>query len=180
MTERHELATRAEELRQAFDRTFSEPVARTSVEVGEFLLLQLGSMRRAVPLSEVSGLHVDRHVTPLPDSAPELLGISGFRGAILPVYDLQVVLGQGKAARPRWMITAAAASLAFAFDDMLGHRRISLRDIRLEAPNDQSDGRNRRFIPADDGRGHHLVIDLKGVIEIVMRRVSAKAKGEGN
>lgn len=179
MTERHELATRAEDLRQAFDRAFSDPVARTSVEVGDFLLLQLGSMRRAVPLSEVSGLHVGRQVTALPGSAPDLIGISGFRGAILPVYDLQAALGQGKAAKPRWMITAAAASLAFAFDDMLGHRRIALGDIRHEAPNDQSDGRNRRFIPADDGHGHHPVIDLKRVIEVIVRRVGAKAK-EGN
>jgi chemotaxis signal transduction protein len=178
MTERQELATRAEELRQAFDRSFSEPVRRDSVEVGDFLLLQMGATRRAVQLTEVSGLHVNRHVTELPDGAPGLLGISGFRGAVLPVYDLQAILGQGKAVRPRWMITAAAASLAFAFDDMLGHRRIALRDIRLEAPNDESDGRSRRFIPADDGREHHLVIDLQSMIEIVVRRVRAKAKGE--
>jgi len=180
MTERRELGTRAEELRQAFDQAFSEPVGRDSLEVGDFLLLRMGSESRAVPLSELSGLHVDRHVTELPDSTPGLLGISGFRGAILPVYDLQAVLGLGKATRPRWMITPAAALLAFAFDDMLGHRRIALRDIRLEAPDDASAGRNRRFIPADGRRGHHPVIDLQWAIEVVTRHVRAKTKGEGN
>jgi chemotaxis signal transduction protein len=180
VTDRQELATRAQELRQAFDRAFSEPVRRDSVEVGDFLLLQIGATRRAVQLAEVSGLHVNRHITELPGSAPGLLGISGFRGAVLPVYDLQAVLGQGKAVRPRWIIKAAAAPLAFAFDDMIGHRRIALRDIRLEAPNDESDGRSRRFIPAEDGREHHLVVDLQAVIEIVVRHVRAKAKGGDN
>jgi len=35
-------------------------------------------------------------------SVPELLGIMGFRGAMVPVYDLRALCGYAAGAAPRW------------------------------------------------------------------------------
>jgi len=44
-------------------------------------------------MAEVSGLFADKKVTRLPSPVSELSGIAGLRGAVLPVYDLAMLLG---------------------------------------------------------------------------------------
>ena len=80
-------------LRAGFDRGFAEP-ARPDLIVREGLLaIRVGQQAWAIRLSEIAGLFVDKRITPVPGGHAALLGIAGFRGAILPVYDLAIVLG---------------------------------------------------------------------------------------
>jgi purine-binding chemotaxis protein CheW len=43
-------------------------------------------------------------------------GIAGFRGAVLPVYDLPCLLGVPAASDLRWLVIAKAAPIALAFE----------------------------------------------------------------
>ena len=52
-----------------------------------------GAQAYAIRLSEIAGLHADKKITRVPGSHAALRGIAGFRGAMLPVYDLHVLLG---------------------------------------------------------------------------------------
>jgi purine-binding chemotaxis protein CheW len=80
--------------------------------------------RYALRLAEIAGLFPDRKIIPLPGGPPALLGIAGFRGAILPVYDLPALLGLSLEPAPRWLAMAAGAPVAFAFTALDGLLRV--------------------------------------------------------
>lgn len=115
------LATRAAELRFAFDRGFAAPLRAGLAERHGFLAIRVGTRAFAIRLSEVAGLFVDRKITRVPGTDAALLGIAGFRGALIPVYGLAALLGESGASGPRWLVTAVAAPVAFGFDGFEGH-----------------------------------------------------------
>jgi purine-binding chemotaxis protein CheW len=119
------IADRAARLRDAFDRSFAEPRA-ADARLGEDLLaIRIAAEPHALRLSEIAGVFADRRITPLPGGFPALLGIAGFRGAIVPVYDLPALLGHRPGAALRWLAMAAAAPVAFAFAVLDGHLRVA-------------------------------------------------------
>ncbi|MBI4264652.1 MAG: chemotaxis protein CheW [Acidobacteria bacterium] len=122
----HSLTRRAAELRRAFDRSFAETAADQARAYEDLLAITVGDVPYALRMAEIASLHVDRPVTPLPGSAPELLGLTGLRGAMLPVYDLRVILGraQGPTRTPRWLVVDAQARAALAFDRFDAHLRV--------------------------------------------------------
>ncbi len=124
------IAARAVELRLAFDRTFAEPILLDTASKEELLAVRVDTQAFAIRLSEISGLFADKKITPVPGSHAALLGIAGFRGAIVPVYDLQALLGRAAAANPRWLVIAAAAPVALAFEAFEGQLRVA-RDAIL-------------------------------------------------
>jgi hypothetical protein len=133
------VAERLAALREEFDGSFGQPVRPPDAEHAELLTLRAGGRRYALRLAQTSGLHPDRSVTPLPGPLPALLGLAGFGGTIVPVFDLAALLGHpapdrppagrpapdrtatgpaapdrpaaGRAAldRPRWLVLAAGA-----------------------------------------------------------------------
>lgn len=117
------LGERAEELRQAFDRSFAEAVTEEA-PLEDFLAIGVGTDPYAIRLAEISALLADKPITRLPSPVPELLGIAGFRGAIVPVYDLRALLGYSVASPPRWVTIIAGTPVALAFDAFDGHLRL--------------------------------------------------------
>jgi purine-binding chemotaxis protein CheW len=100
----------------------------------DLLAIRIGGDPYALVRGELAGLFADKRVTPLPGGAPGLLGISGFRGALVAVYDLRAVLGGGAAARPvRWLVTAAAAPIALAFERFEALLRVPREAITTRA-----------------------------------------------
>ena len=87
------LPERAAELRAAFDRAFAGAVAHRRRGQAGFLAIRVGVERCAIRLSEIAGLFADRKITRVPAGEAALLGIAGFRGAIVPVYCLPTLLG---------------------------------------------------------------------------------------
>ena len=84
----------------------------------------------------------------MPGSAATLLGIAGFRGTIAPVYDLQKILGLGASQASRWLVIAAAAPVAFAFEVFEGQLRVSPSAIRAQAADDTR-GFTTSFVETD-------------------------------
>ena len=121
-------------LRADFDRSFTEPARRHDAEHAELLAVRAGGRPYALRLSQTSGLFPERPVTALPGPVPALLGIAGFGGAIVPVYDLAALLGHPVPERPRWLVLAAGAPpLALAFHALDGHVRVPADVIVTEA-----------------------------------------------
>jgi len=119
------LADRAQQLRRAFDRSFAAPAHFDATPKEDLLAIRSGSQVLALRLAEIGGLFADKKITRIPGRVATLLGIAGFRGAILPVYDLGMLLGQAKGKASRWLVIAASAPIAFAFEGFDGHLRIS-------------------------------------------------------
>ncbi len=124
---------RVDRLRGDFDRSFAEPARSHDVEHVELLAVGAGGRPYALRLSQTAGLHPDRPVTPLPGPLPALLGLAGFAGTVVPVYDLAALLGHPAATRPRWMVLAAGTPpLALAFHELDGHVRVDADAIIAE------------------------------------------------
>jgi chemotaxis signal transduction protein len=124
-------------LRRAFDASFAEPVRGTGVKAEAFVGIRVSGNRVALRLSEISGVFAGKKVTQLPGSTPGLMGIAGFRGAIVPVYDLGALLGYPVATTQRWMaVSSDKTPVAFAFDFFEGHLRIARGDLALAVSGD--------------------------------------------
>lgn len=119
-----DLGERAAALRRAFDQGFAEPVRPDAAASEDFLGIVVGSEAYALRLTEIAGLFAGKKITRLPGRRAGLLGIAGFRGAILPVYGLQNLLGAGSEAPPRWLAVAAGAPVALAFEGLEGQLRV--------------------------------------------------------
>ncbi len=119
---------RAAEMRAAFDRGFAEPLSLDVTVRENLLAIEVGTESCAIRLSDVTGLFVGKKITRVPGGDASLIGIAGFRGAIVPVYGLRTLLGQSgdpsAAAAPRWLVVAKAAPVALAFDGFAGQLRV--------------------------------------------------------
>jgi purine-binding chemotaxis protein CheW len=128
------VAERLSGLRADFDGSFAEPARRHDTEHTELLAVRAGDRPYALRLSQTSGLFPDRPVTALPGPVGALLGVAGFGGAIVPVYDLGALLGHPVPERPRWLVLVTGAPpLALAFHALDGHVRIPADVIVTEA-----------------------------------------------
>lgn len=163
-----------QELRHSFDETFAQPPAGTAA-TEDLLGIRLAGIAYAIRLSGISGLFVDKKITRVPSQAAQLLGVAGFRGTILPVYDLPAVMGHPRSGDPRWLFIAADAPVAMAFDAFDGHLRVPHHAI---APADIKDGRRRFVANLMNADGTvRAVIDLPSVLENVTQH---KPRGEHN
>jgi len=119
------LSEKAVALRAAFDRSFAERARLQTSTHADFLTIRLGTHPFALRLADVASLVTDREITRLPGPRAELIGIAGFRGAIVPVYDLGALLSYPASPAPRWLVVASAAQVALAFEAFDGHMRVA-------------------------------------------------------
>lgn len=118
----------AVELAAAFDDAFAAAQVAPPPQA-DLLAIGVGGDRFALPLAHVAGMFADRRITKIPSRRADLLGLAAFRGTVLPVFDLAARLGYTAARAPRWLVLAAAAPLAFAFERFDGHVRLAASDI---------------------------------------------------
>jgi chemotaxis signal transduction protein len=144
------VAGHAAELRLAFDRAFAEPIRLDTRLKVDLLAVRIDGQAFAIRLSEISGLFADKKITPVPGSHAALRGIAGFRGAIVPVYDLQILLGHSSAATPRWLVIAAAAPVALAFEAFEGQLRVTEDAILPQPSRPEFRGYAREFLRAEN------------------------------
>jgi purine-binding chemotaxis protein CheW len=109
-----------EQLRAEFDTAFAETPA-PGVTTVDVLAIQAGGARCALIRAELAALRTDLRVLALPSPAPALLGITGVRGAIIPVWDLGRLRHGAPVRALRWCAIAAGDAAAFAFDRLDAH-----------------------------------------------------------
>jgi chemotaxis signal transduction protein len=140
------LAEQAVELRLAFDGAFAEAARQDATPMEDLLALRVGREPYALRLSEINGLFVDRKITRLPGGPAALLGFAGFRGAVAPAYDLQILLGRPAVQTLRWLVVASAAPVAFAFEAFEGHLRVPSSAITPRQAGEHSHRLIRDFV----------------------------------
>ncbi|MFC7531058.1 chemotaxis protein CheW [Actinoplanes sp. GCM10030250] len=124
------VAERVARLRTDFDASFAEPARLLDGETVELLAVGAGGRPYALRLDQASGVHPDRPVTALPTTLKALLGVAGFAGVVVPVYDLAALLGHPIAQRPRWLVlTSGTPALALAFHELDHHLRVPVTDL---------------------------------------------------
>jgi hypothetical protein len=97
-------AARLADLRQDFDQVFAAPVADQAQEQESLIALQIEGDLYGLSVREITGVAVAGKMVPLPSRSRGLLGLTGIRGAVLPVYSLAVLLGYPKAGESvRWL-----------------------------------------------------------------------------
>jgi chemotaxis signal transduction protein len=144
------LSQRAAELRSAFDRAFATPPRGKAAVEQDLIAIRVATQPCAIRLAEVTGLFADRKIIRVPGSNAALLGIAGFRGALMPVYSLRALLGHSDAQTVRWLVIAAAAPVALAFDAFEGHLRASADAILPQQSHEQMRGYAGEFIRVAD------------------------------
>jgi chemotaxis signal transduction protein len=124
------VAERVARLRDDFDRSFAEPARVIDDENVELLAVRAGDRPYAIRLDQSSGVHPDRPVTALPTTVRALLGVAGYAGVVVPVYDLAALLGHPVPRRPRWLLQAPGTPpLALAFHELDRHLRVAVTDV---------------------------------------------------
>ncbi len=113
------LDSKATKLRHAFDRSFALPPSQASQEVEDLLTIRVAGVPYAIFLRDIAGIVTGRRVVPIPAVTPDLLGLAGIRGGIVPVFGLATILGYAPdPGSPRWMIICGAEEpIALAFSD---------------------------------------------------------------
>jgi purine-binding chemotaxis protein CheW len=114
----------AKALREEFDSVFARaPVVEVDAS-DDFLAIRVGEDPYALRFADIAGLYVGKTVTALPGSPPALLGVTGFRGDVVAVFDLGALVGAAVCRSHRWMVrTAVDARVGLAFDQFEGHVR---------------------------------------------------------
>jgi purine-binding chemotaxis protein CheW len=157
----------AASLREAFDRSFAVEAAGERRATLDFLDVRLGSDPFAIRLSDLAGMFADRKVTPVPTSVPEFRGVAGFRGALVPVYDLAALAGYPPAETNRWLLLAQGGAVAFAVDTFDGHFRIDAEAIAKR----EGEGPSSQLVREIARRGERAwpIIDIQAAIASVRR-----------
>jgi chemotaxis signal transduction protein len=170
------VSERAATLRREFDRAFAEPIRAASAVRVDLLCIRAGGQAYAIRLSEIVGLHVGKKITRVPGGDAALCGIAGFRGALLPVYNLQALLGKSVGETPQWMVVASGAPIAVAFDAFELHVRASREETvpqsaRAEMPRYARElARTQNFIGP--------ILHLPSILEAIKALGSQKAPSE--
>ena len=162
---RSRLTDRVEQSRLEFDHSFAQDTRGYLRSRENVLAIGLGSERCAVRLSDVAGVFADRGITRVPGHIPALLGIAGFRGAIVPVYDLQTLLGHANAQTPRWLVIAACAPIALAFEAFEGQLRVTRDAILPQPPRSEIRSYVREFVRTQNFVGP--IMHLPSVLEAI-------------
>lgn len=99
----------------------------------EFFLFKIGELRLGVPSENVREVVRAGILTPLPKSAPFVLGVCGHRGEVLPVMDLLRFLGKGEArvtSRTRLFVGVLQGFVVgVVVDSVVGLRKVDLASI---------------------------------------------------
>lgn len=163
------ISAQASELARAFDADFTRPASGLQASDAEDLLaIRIGDAGYALAHKELGGVFTDKPVTPLPGGVPGLLGISGFRGALVPVYDLTALLGVVRSEAVRWLVTVAAAPVALGFAQFERLVRVPREAI---AEQTGAKGHARRAVRIDNEL--RPILDLASIVEAIRSAAQA-------
>jgi chemotaxis signal transduction protein len=121
-----DLDERAAGLKAAFDGTFARSPQPLETATEDLLAIRTRGDPYALRVRELTALLVNRKIVPVPSPRPELLGVAGLRGALVPVYCLSSLLGYGaNGAATRWLaVCGRTQSVGLAFDELESFLRL--------------------------------------------------------
>jgi purine-binding chemotaxis protein CheW len=163
----------AAKLRDEFDRAFGLPVDTRRVRNLQLLAVRIGGSHYALAVPEITGLQVDRTIVPFPAVLPELLGVAGIRGELVPVYNLAELLGYTRTAgNMRWMVLCGVGKMVgLAFDEFERHLDLAPAQVATADSANLKTEHIRAVAHADDGS--RPVISIPSVMADIARRCAS-------
>ena len=160
------------ELGRAFDAAFASPPAEKTQNEESFLVLRAGKDAHAVRVREIDGFAAARKIVALSSPIPELLGLAGLRGSLVPVYSLTALLGYAEPdGPPRWFVLCGGAELlALAFADFDGY--VELPRARVRAPGEGDPQRKHVREVIVEEHAVRAVVSVASLIESIRGRVT--------
>jgi purine-binding chemotaxis protein CheW len=160
------VAQRATQMRREFDQAFAKAIQIDEIAKEKLLAIRAGGQACALRLSAIAGLFADKKITPVPGGHPALRGIAGFRGKILPVYDLANLLGvPDTQSSPRWLVITQAASVALAFEAFEAQLLVRAEAIVAQAVRPELKDFARDFLRTPDFSGP--ILHLPSVLDAI-------------
>ncbi|MCC6749382.1 MAG: chemotaxis protein CheW [Deltaproteobacteria bacterium] len=164
---------RVASLRRDFDESFARPGSTGEAPRERFLTLCVADVAYAVRLEQVAALHADRRVVPLPSGTPALLGVAGFRGSVVPVYRLDLLLGLAESAPARWLILSPGPDpVALAFHRYEGPREVAPAELHPALPEAWSSAGLVTHTLSLSGE-LRSVLSVPALVELIRRRIAA-------
>jgi chemotaxis signal transduction protein len=168
------VAETALELRRTFDRAYALPPQSLRSEHTENLLaIGVAANRCAIRMSEIAGLASDRKVIPLPSPIPELVGLAGIRGALVPVYSLAALLGHNRDVNHgRWLVLCGKDEpIGLAVGDFEGYLRVPVDQIYAA---DKTLSVREHVRDAVQVAGEvRMIVSISSVLEAIQKRCGA-------
>ena len=105
---------------------------------------------------------------------PELLGLAGSRGALVPVYDLGALLGYPRDGSRRWLVTTAGAVVVgLAFDRFEAHVRVDGDAVAVDDSPTQRHADRVAHLPD----GARRVLRLASILDSIDGRAAGVRRG---
>ena len=161
------------EMRNAFDQTYALPLSASETAQSENLLVfRLAGDPYAIRTREIKGLASDRKIIALPTSIPELLGLAGIRGELVPVYSLAALLGYMRDAnQPRWLaLCGEEKPIGISFNHLDGYIRFPSAQICPSRQQITPQGLIQDVARTDDEV--RSIVNIPSVMEAIRRRCS--------
>ena len=159
------------DLRNTFDRAYSLPPSSTGTEQIENLLaVRLAGNAYAMRVTEITGLANNRKTIAIPSPIPELLGLAGIRGGLVPIYSLAALLGYPRDVAPaRWLALCGNPDQAgLGFSDLEGYLRVPAAQMYAASQENITLG-HVKDVARVDGLVRP-VISIPSLMEIIRRR----------
>ena len=166
------MSARADEMRDAFDRGFAEPVSAQRFGHSDVLCVGVGGEPFAIRVADIASLHAGLRIVALPSRASELLGVAAIRASVLPIYDLAAALALPGAGATRWIVVHRAGLAGFAFEHHEGHVRVPEGSMSAPAQRGHIVGQLAL------GGQRRLVIDLGSVLTAIEARCNLRSAKE--
>lgn len=165
----------ASQLRLAFDSSFALPTSVASPQGEDLLTIRVAGDPYAIRLIDIAEILTERRIVAVPSVTPDLLGLAGIHGGIIPVFGLSSILGYAPdPGTPRWMILCSSEEpFALAFSDFEGYLRLPTSALHAEesfrATREQVKYVNQSANTPD---GVRAVIDIPLIMATIRNRIS--------
>ena len=173
---------KAAQLREAFDRTFALPPSQASPEVEDLLTIRVAGDPYAIRLLDIAEIFTGRIVVSVPAVTPDLLGLAGIHGGVVPVFGLSSILGYGPdPGSPRWMILCGSEEpIALAFSDFEGYLRLPRSALHADE-NFRTTREHVKYVTqvANTPDGVRAVISISLILATIRNRISRHRPTKG-
>lgn len=116
------LESKIAEIRRLFDKSFAIAPVEKGIAPKAMLAIAIEGEPFALRVREISGLAVSNEtIVPVPSRVPELLGLTGIRGVVVPVFSLPRLLGfDSLHSKTHWLVFCGEVQtpIALAFETM--------------------------------------------------------------
>lgn len=168
---------RLADMQRSFDQSFARALVGEAESLERMIMIRLAGEPFLIRADQITGLVKAKRIVPLPSRIPELLGLAGIRGTLLPVFDLTAFFEpRARGSTPAWLALAGRdLPIALAFDEFEG--QVELARASLYA--DES-GMPRRHVQllARIGSSVQPVIDIPSILEVIRKRTGLIGPGK--